>query len=345
MAREENNMTDKAAVESEVNEETDFEDEFAKLAEAKDSPSDDDLNDPTDIIEKDDKLETKNQDGEPSDDNPSKKEDEDPYAGMSDETKAKFVAMEEQNKDLNHRLSSDAGRVSGLQRKINGMEKEIQGIRKGDTSGEQPDNKQIAEAMGGTDDEWETFKEDYPEVGKAIDSRLDKAGQATQETIDSTLTPIKESQEKAALKEVADANQASADAVSETYPKWTEAVQQPEFALWLDSQPPGVQSLTDSDDPQDASALIGLYDSHLVAEGKPTLKADPVDNGVDTKDELTQKEIEANSIAARRKQQLEDGTTIPSKPARIDPSSEPADDFEAAFKYHANRKERQRQRA
>ena len=342
-------MTDKAAaVESEVNEETDFEDEFAKLAEAKDTVSevDDDLDDPTDIIKKDDELETKNQDGEPGDDpdEAPEKEEEDPYAGMSDETKAKFVAMEEQNKDLNHRLSSDAGRVSGLQRKINGMEKEIQGIRKGDTSGDQPGNKQIAEAMGGSDEEWETFKEDYPEVAKAIDSRLDKAGQATQETIDSTLTPIKESQEKAALKEVADANQASADVVSETYPKWAEAVQQPEFALWLDSQPPGVQSLTDSDDPQDASALIGLYDGHLVAEGKPTLKADP-NNGVDTKDELTQKEIEANSIAARRKQQLEDGTTIPSKAARIDPSSEPADDFEAAFKYHANRKERQRQRA
>ena len=106
-----------------------------------------------------------------------------------------------------------------------------------------------------------------------------------------------------------------------------------------------MQSLTDSDDPQDASALIGLYDSHLVASGLPTLKADPVDNGVDTKDKLTQKEIEANSIAARRKQQLEDGTTIPSKKSRIDPSSEPTDDFEAAFNYHAKRRENQRRRA
>lgn len=340
-------MTDKAAVESEVNEETDFEDEFAKLAEAKDTVSevDDELDDPVDTLE-DDKLETKSQDGEPGDDpdKAPKKEEEDIYAGMSDTAKERMQAMEAENKDLNHRLSSDAGRVSGLQRKINGMEKEIQGIRKGDTAGEQPDNKQIAEAMGGTDEEWETFKEDYPEVAKAIDSRLDKAGQATQETIDSTLTPIKESQEKAALKEVADATQASADVVSETYPKWTEAVQEPEFALWLDSQPPGVQSLTESDDPQDASALIGLYDGHLVAEGKPTLKADPT-NGVDTKDEKTQKEIEANSIAARRKQQLEDGATIPSKAARIDPSSEPVDDFEAAFNYHAKRRENQRRRA
>jgi hypothetical protein len=338
-------MTDAAAVASEVNEEaTDFEDEFSKLANEKDNISevDDGLNDPIDTITKDDDLETKNQDGEPGDEDPAPEEDI--YAGMSDETKAKFITMEEQNKDLNHRLSSDAGRVSGLQRKINGMEKEIQGIRKGDTAGEQPDNKQIAEAMGGTDEEWDAFKEDYPEVAKAIDSRLDKAGQATQETIDSTLTPIKESQEKAALKEAADATQASADVVTEIYPEWTEAVQKPEFASWLDSQPPGVQSLTDSDDPQDASALIGLYDSHLVASGLPTLKADPT-NGVDTKDELTQKEIEANSIAARRAQQLEDGTTIPSKKSRIDPSSEPVDDFEAAFNFHAKRRENQRRRA
>jgi len=339
-------MTDKAAVESDVNEETtDFEDEFIKLAEVKDGipEADDDLDDD---LDKDDKLETKNQDDELSDDLDDKnKEEEDPYAGMSDETKDKFVALEETNKDLNHRLSSDAGRVSGLQRKINGMEKEIQGIRKGSTTGEQPDNKQIAEAMGGTDEEWETFKEDYPEVAKAIDSRLDKAGQATQETIDSTLTPIKEKQARDAQKEIEDATQASTDEVAKFYPEWTKAVQEPEFALWLDKQPPGVQSLTDSDDPQDASVLIGLYDTHLVAEGKPTLKADPVDDGVDNKDELTQKEIDANSIATRRKQQLEDGTTIKSKSARIDPSSEPADDFEAAFKFHANRKENRQRRA
>jgi len=116
-------MTDKAAVESEVKEEaTDFEDEFSKIAEVKDGIAevDDDLDDdPADIIDKE--LEVKNQDGEPGDEPAGKDKEEDPYAGMSDETKAKFVAMEEQNKDLNHRLSSDAGRVSGLQRKINGM--------------------------------------------------------------------------------------------------------------------------------------------------------------------------------------------------------------------------------
>lgn len=337
-------MTDAAAVESKVNEETDFEDEFSKLAEAKEHPEEDSLDiDQENVIPGEGEIIA--QDGEPGDEPGDEPSEEDIYAGMSDETKAKFIAMEEQNKDLNHRLSSDAGRVSGLQRKINGMEKEIQGIRAGDTSGDQPDKKQIAEAMGGTDEEWEAFSEDYPEVAKAIDSRLDKAGQATQETIDSTLTPIKEQQARDAQKEVADATQASADQVSETYPAWTEAVQKPEFASWLDNQPPGVQSLTDSDDPQDASALIGLYDSHLVASGLPTLKADPVDNGVDTKDKLTQKEIEANSIAARRKQQLEDGTTIPSKKSRIDPSSEPTDDFEAAFNYHAKRRENQRRRA
>jgi len=327
--------------------ETDFEAAFNEHAEAKEIVEDD----PTDIIEKeDDKFDEKNQDGEPGDedlDKVAKKDDEeeDPYAGMSEATKTRVQAIEEENKNLNHRLNSDAGRVSAFQRKINGMEKEIQSIRSGGTAGEQPDKAQIAEAMGGTDEEWESFKDDYPEVAKAIDSRLDKAGKATQETLDSTLAPVKARQEHDAQKAVEDATQAATDIVSDTYPSWTEAVQKPEFALWLDTQPPGVQSLSDSDDPQDASALIGLYDGHLVANGQPTLKADPKDNdGVDT-EETTAQEEETNSVAARRKQQLEDGTTIPSRNSRVDPSKEPVDDFEAAFAYHAKRKDRQRQRA
>jgi len=353
-------MTDKAAPASEVNEEeTDFEDEFTKLADEKDGilkdELDEDLED--DLKEPGDKL--KNQENELDDDPDEKlkKEKEDKaldglsdedkaiYADLPDAAKERMLAMRTENENLNHRLDSDTGRVSAFQRKINVLEKEIQGIRKGGTAGEdQPSKTQIAEAMGGTDDEWDSFKKDYPEVAKAIDSRLDKAGQATQESVDNTLAPVKEKQQKDEIEKQEAASKAATDTVTETYPEWVEAVKKPDFAQWLEAQPPGIQSLSDSDDAKDASALIGLYDSHLVAEGKPTLKADPVDNGVDTKEaeEQQKKEAEAESLTKRRKQQLADGATIPSKNSRVDSRSEPVDDFEAAFNYHANRKERRR---
>lgn len=337
-----------------IEEETDFEAAFKEHAEAKET-AEVEVDDVIDDGKLEDELEPKNQDDEPGDDDIKPTEEDEAIAGMSDEdkaiyaelpdaAKARMLAIEKENKDLNHRLKSDAGRVSAFQVKINGLEKQIQNISKSDTTGDQPDKKQIAEAMGGTDEEWETFKEDYPEVAKAIDSRLDKAGQATQESIDNTLAPVKEMQDRNVEQQATDAKQAAVQAVAETYPNWTEAVQKPEFALWLDSQPPGVQSLSQSNDPQDASVLVGMYDGHLVAEGLPTLKADPKDNGVDTEEKLAQEE-KTNSVAARRKQQLEDGATIPSKNARVDPSDDGVDDFEAAFNYHAKRKDRQRQGA
>ena len=93
-------------------------------------------------------------------------EEVDLYAGMSDEVKERVIAIEDKNKDLNHRLNSDAGRVSALQIKINGLEKDIQDVRAGSTTGSQPNTNQIAEAMQVTDEEWEKFSEDYPEVAK-----------------------------------------------------------------------------------------------------------------------------------------------------------------------------------
>jgi len=269
-------------------------------------------------------------------------EKEDPYAGLSPEAKARVIALEEQNKELTHRINSDAGRVSAFQRKVNDLEGEIQSIRTGSTSGnDQPSNAQIADAMKGSDEQWEQFRQDYPEVAGAIDSRLEKAGKATQETIESTLAPVKERQARDQQSEVEAAAKAAVDAVAEVYPTWTEAVQTEDFKTWLDKQPPGVVALSFSDEPADASALIGLYDGHLVAEGQPSLKASDPGPGV----EKTEKQKEAEKLAAKRAQQLADGTTVKSKPSQIGPGDGESDEFETAFAAFAKRKEAKRQSA
>ena len=319
-------------------EETDFEAAFNEHAEAKedigvDEELDSKLDD--DTVDGLDKEKIAGQDDKPDDKEKIPKEDF--YAGMSETAKAHFTEIEENNKNLNHRLDSDAGRVSAFQIKINKLDEEIQGLREGNTAGEQPSKTQIADAMSGSDEGWEQFTEDYPEVAKAIDSRLSQAGKATQETIENTLTPIKEKAERDAVTEKKAALNAAAEPVTEIYPTWTEAVQTQEFALWLDEQSPGIQALTGSDDSKDASLLIGLYDTHLVAEGQPSLKAEE-----DTTIVPGPGDEKPNKIAEKRKQQLEDGATIKSKNSRIDPGAAEADDFESAFNFHAARKDRQR---
>lgn len=317
-------MSDENQENSAAIEETDFEAAFKEHAEAKEHPPE--------VGSEDDELGTVENDGAITGEKITPPQNSDPYAGMSEAVKEKVIAMEQANEELTHRIDSDAGRVSALQRKINGLEKEQQDIRNGTTTGVKANPNQIAEAMSGSDSDWETFSADYPEVAKSIDSRLDQAGKATQQSIEDTLAPVREKQALDDEKMVREALAEAAKPVTEIYPEWIDAVKTDEFVTWLGAQSPGVRSLSDSADANDASLLIGLYDTHLVATGKPTLKADAPESGGTE---------EVSKLAEKRKQQLEAGTTIKSKGARMDPSSDPVDEFEAAFNYHAKRRERQ----
>ena len=338
-------MSDEDKKEEAPAEGEDFESAFNEIAENKDGGDanedldadlGDELDDKSDE-KKDDESDNLDDDKAKSDD----KEEVDIYAGMSEDVKAHFLGIEEENKNLNHRLDSDAGRVSAFQLKINSMEKEIQNIRQGSTAGDQPSKTEISDAMSGSDEGWEQFSKDYPEVAEAIDSRLSQAGKATQESVENTLAPVIEKQAKNTETEALAAATAARAPVTELFPEWEEEVQKPEFSLWLDEQSPGVQALSASDDSKDASLLIGLYDEHLVANDKPSLKAEVKDKEIvpGPGDEPEEKKT---TLAARRAQQLEDGATIKSKNSRIDPSKEPADDFDAAFNFHAKQKDRKR---
>lgn len=346
--------------ESQVNEETEFEAAFDEIAAAKEGgPTDPDNpmtgDDPKDEEQaKDGAAEAgEGEEGKTgddaaaadkktgADDNPDKEPDY--YEGLSDAAKAHFKAIEDNAANLQHRIDSDAGRVSAFQRKINGMEKEIQAIRKGGTAGQQPSMDQITNAMKGTDEDWQQFSEDYPQIASVIDKRMAQAGEATQEAVNQTLAPVVDNQNEIRTDAATTAAEKRVAAVAETYPTWTEEVQTPAFQSWLDQQPPGVMALADSDDTADASTLIGLYDQHLVASGKPSLKADPTEPGVDgNQEEETPEGSEKSELDKKREQQLEDGVSAASKSAGVNADGEAPDEFEAAFNAFAARKERAR---
>lgn len=272
----------------------------------------------------------------------------DPYAGMTPEVKAKFQALETDRDRLVHQVSSDKGRVTAFQKKVEGLQAEINTIRAGSTAGRsQPTSADIAEAMRGSDEDWQQFSVDYPEIARAIDKRFESTGKKTAEVIGSTLKPVTDRMAKADADAADTVNQERVAAVAETYPTWTEAVQTDDFEAWLLEQTPGTQGLAASDDPRDATELLGKYDAHLVANGQPSLRAVADDNltepDVDAnKDDGKPKGLEPSEIERRRQQQLEDGIASPSKRAGIDADAEAEDEFEAAFNAFANRKEAKR---
>ena len=349
-------MAEAKAAKSEVVEDsTDFEDEFDKIAEAKQKGDADPVLEEN-AGERDGVTDAKDGDPAPAaieaadkdpdlDPDLKKKPDADaepdPYEGMDEATKARFVELEEEKTKLTHRLDSDSGRVSAFQRQVNTLQQENKDLKAAGPAAK-PTPNQIADAMKGSDEKWDQFTEDYPEVARAIDSRLEMAGKATQESVDQTLAPVIDKQAQINTNAVQTVTQEKVDEVSKLYPGWADAVQKPDFVGWLEKQSPGIAKLAESDDTADASTLIGMYDSHLVANGQPSLKPNPdPGTGVEKKDEEAAG-AGATDLAQKRAQQLEDGTTIESKNAKIDAGAEPKGDFEAAFDVFAKRKDAQR---
>jgi hypothetical protein len=309
-------MADEEVVVSEVDDESEFDTAFNEIAEERDS----------DPVEEEvvDEVPEETPEPEPV-------VEVDPYEGMTEEVKAKFLALEGSKDSLQHTIDSDAGRVRAFQLKVNDLETEIKTIRTGATAG--PSMSQISDAMKGTDEEWDKFGESYPDVAGAIDRRLEKVGVATETAIAETLKPINEKANVDAHNQRATENKTRVAEVAETFPTWTEAVKTTEFESWLAGQPHGVAQLAESDDTRDASTLIGLYDTHLVADGKPTLRVDPP-TGVN--------EVQLTELEKKRAKQLEDGASPASKKAGINTDGPDTTEFENAFAVFAKKKERQR---
>lgn len=319
-------MANKEVVESVVDDESEFETAFDEIAAERDS--DPEIEEEEEETPEPEPTEAAAEE-EPA---PDPEEEPDPYEGMTDEVKAKFIALEGDRDSLKHTIDSDAGRVRAFQLKVNGLENEIQEIRQGGTAG--PSQSQIADAMKGTDEDWEGFSESYPDVAKAIDKRMESMGTKVDEAVEATLAPVKEASAEAAATAAKTANEERVEEVKEIYPTWTDEVKKPEFVTWLNEQPQGVSNLSQSEDARDASTLIGLYDAHLVAEGKPSIKADPTESGVN---EETVEKTEPTDLEARRAQQLKDGESVASKKAGVQTDGPVEDEFETAFNVFAKR--------
>jgi hypothetical protein len=170
---------------------------------------------------------------------------------------------------------------------------------------------------------------------------MNKLGKATESAVEQTLAPVKEQAErdKATLQQTE--NEKRVAAVSAEFPTWTEAVKTPDFSDWLTGQPLGVANLAESDDPRDASTLISLYDSHLIANKKPSLRADPA-TGVNEEGKEHGEERQLTQLERKRQQQLADGASVASKKSGVNTDGPATSEFEAAFEVFAKKKERQR---
>lgn len=229
--------------------------------------------------------------------------------------------LQEQLERLRHSEASQRGRLGAYQRQINELQRQVQGRQQAarqapqqdDTIGEGASDDQqrqdMASAMGS--DDWQTFAEDFPDMARALETRLhaDRQERAQLEQRLAEYEPALQSIQQQAHEQHL---QVQEDALSARHPDWREVVAAPAFVEWLNQQPESLQRLTASDDAAEAAALLDLYRSHTGAAG-------PAESRTGTPDRRQQRLAAAQSVGRRgapRKAQV-------------------ADDFDAAFDHYA----------
>lgn len=204
----------------------------------------------------------------PEDEAPPGDGEEDHGAGGGGDLEARLKALEEENQRLKHSDSSQRGRLGAYQRQINELQRQMQSRQPpgqaqqpdqhgGQSPGSDDQQKQAAaEAMGLED--WEALKEDWPDMARALEARLeaDRQERARLERevaeLRSTVQPIQQQAQEEHLR-------AQEDALTARHPDWREVVAAPAFAEWLNQQPESLQSLASSEDAAEAAALLDMY--------------------------------------------------------------------------------------
>ena len=197
-------------------------------------------------------------------DEPEAEEEQTEQPGDED-LSAKLAALEAENQKLKHSEASQRGRLGAYQRQINQLQSKLEQPKNtsGKESAEDQARQDAAEAAGVKD--WQALQEDFPEVAKALDARLesekrqieaDRQRQAQLEQrieeLQSAVQPIQQQAQDNYLR-------TQVDALSARHPDWQEVVAAPAFAEWLNQQPQSLRSLTESNDAAEAAALMDLY--------------------------------------------------------------------------------------
>jgi prefoldin subunit 5 len=206
-----------------------------------------------------------------------------------------------------HRYNSDIGRVNAYQRQVEALKAQLAQVeaqKKATSSDKKPEGSEL------TDSEWQTLKEDFPEIAVALEKRLNSVASNYEAKTLSYEQKIKqlEQQMQPIQQQAHDQFKQSQYAVLEQqHPDWRDVAQSQEFQQWLQQQPPAVQQLTESDSAADAAFLVGSYKAV---------------SSVDT-----------SAIRQRRATTLRQSQTIPTKGVKRNNGA--PGDFESAFDYYA----------
>lgn len=162
-------------------------------------------------------------------------EPDDIWANASDDQRKAFEEAQKRATELEHRLRSDDGRVSSLQRKINKLQEDLKS--RGSDDGRQR-NETATEALG-------RLKAEYPEIAEMLDPVLSSVrgdvtalSDAEKKRVETARRDLDESTRELAA--IADTN---ARTVEQAHPGYEQFLQENSqaFMAWVEDQPRAIR--------------------------------------------------------------------------------------------------------
>lgn len=229
-----------------------------------------------------------------------------------------------------HRLTSEIGRVSALNRKNQESVQEIARLREQLETAQKPPETQ-SEARQRLAALAEQAKQ-FPElvsvinvVGEAlteVEKKSETVAKSAAAQAVEPLAAVRRHHDDAVEREQQAAYVAAEKAFKDTYPTTAEVVRTPEFKAWLNSAPAQIQhAFHKGQTPQEAMPVMDAYDAHLRRSGKPSIAQLP----------QSQQQQTANTAKSDdSEERLRRATGIQPRQNGGKGSLPPADDFEAS---------------
>lgn len=251
------------------------------------------------------------QEEEPITDEPEPEQQPEPEPEPEADVTSELEKYKQEVQQWQHRYNSDLGRQNAYQKKIQELEGQLQQVKKQQTSNPQ--------GSGMSDKEWKELQEDFPEIAKAVEARINAVASRYENEIGQlkqNLTPIQERLEQQAQAEF---KQQQLNILEQQHSDWRDISQSSEFKSWVPQQPPAIQQLVGSMNAADAAYILTTYKREKGIGLEPAPETE---------------------LKQRRDRQLRQAQTIPARGGRVRGNEPPSDDFDAAFSFFADKVKR-----
>lgn len=249
------------------------------------------------------------------------KEDDSPPEELSEleKLRAQVARLDKEN----HRLSSQAGRVPYVQRKIKEIDKKLEDLAKAS-----PSSHPSAEVQKKVLEKLKVVRDNDPELADAIAGAIAALGEATDGIGNEVKTKEIETLKNLRQLEVSAYQEEQANALLETYPNAPEVFASNEWKKWKAEQTNAWATLANSDTADDVIFALEKYAKDMVAKYPDLAKEEP--KGADAPAVDVKAKEEAQKVEAERQRKQKTSVVIgsPSAPSKVGLPDDPNALFE-----------------